>query len=290
MTTATRLGTVAAIGRYPVKSMLGEQPNEVYLDARGMLGDRAFALIDADTGTVLSMKHPRTLGRTLECRAAFCLPPTPGAPLPPAAVTFPDGRTLDTGDAALLPALRGLLGRDVTLVQGAPAGAAAETLWPDIEGLSYRDQVRTSPLGRYVPGTLYDIGPIHLLSSATLAHLSRRYPAGDFAAARFRPNLLLDSVVAEAPFEENDWIGRTLLVGAEVRLRVIDPCPRCVATTLAQGDLPADPGILRTIAGAGPAVPSRTLIPGALIRAVAGVYADVERPGIVRTGDPVHLE
>ena len=47
---------------------------------------------------------------------------------------------------------------------------------------------------------------------------------------------------------ENDWIGRTVVIGDTVRLAITEPCPRCVMITLSQGDLPKDPGILRTAA------------------------------------------
>ena len=46
---------------------------------------------------------------------------------------------------------------------------------------------------------------------------------------------------------ENDWVGRILSIGDEVRFQINDPCPRCVMTTLPQGDLPKDPNVLRTI-------------------------------------------
>jgi uncharacterized protein YcbX len=49
-------------------------------------------------------------------------------------------------------------------------------------------------------------------------------------------------------FVENDWIEHTIAIGDEVRLRVTGGCPRCVMTTLPQGDLPRDPGILRAAA------------------------------------------
>jgi len=84
-------------------------------------------------------------------------------------------------------------------------------------------------------------------------------------------------------FVENGWVGRTLRLGSEVRLRVTRPCGRCVMTTLPQSDLPHDPGILRTIAqhnmqdlGEFGTLPC------------AGVYADVLKPGTIRCGDAVH--
>jgi uncharacterized protein YcbX len=74
---------------------------------------------------------------------------------------------------------------------------------------------------------------------------------------------------------ENDWIDRTVMIGDEVRLRVTGGCPRCVMTTLPQGDLPRDPGILRTAAQHN--------------QADVGVYADVIAGGAVRRGDAVTL-
>jgi uncharacterized protein YcbX len=77
-------------------------------------------------------------------------------------------------------------------------------------------------------------------------------------------------------FVENAWIGHTLALGAEVRLRITGGCPRCVMTTLPQGDLPRDPGILRTAAQHN--------------QVNVGVYASVLQGGNVRRGDAVRLE
>ena len=40
--------TVAALWRYPVKSMLGERCDELEVDARGAAGDRLYAVRDAE--------------------------------------------------------------------------------------------------------------------------------------------------------------------------------------------------------------------------------------------------
>lgn len=282
-------GAVRSLVRYPVKSMLGEVVEEAWVEPRGLLGDRAFALVERETGVIASSKHPRKWGRLLECRAAFARLPRAGAPLPPLTVRFPDGATLESDKDDLTAALTCLVGRQVDLVSAAPEGARAETYWPDIEGFEIRDRVTERGLGRAVPGALYEYGPLHLLTTSTLDQLAGLYPAGRFDAARFRPNLLIDTGSAGSGFVENDWIGRTLAIGAEVRLRVIDPCPRCVVTTLAQGDLPADLGILRTIARHNEAA-SATAAPGVLFRAVAGVYAAVLERGVIRAGDLVRLE
>ena len=79
----------------------------------------------------------------------------------------------------------------------------------------------------------------------------------------------------EQGFVEDAWIGHTLAIGDEVRLSVTGPCGRCVMTTLAQGELPTDSGILRT------AVQHN--------QGHVGVYAAVVRGGTMRRGDRVRL-
>ena len=75
-----------------------------------------------------------------------------------------------------------------------------------------------------------------------------------------------------------------MAIGAEVVLRATIPTPRCVVTTLPQGDLPQDPGILRTVAQ------QNLLDLGEFGRsACLGVYADVVKPGVVRRGDTVRV-
>jgi len=79
----------------------------------------------------------------------------------------------------------------------------------------------------------------------------------------------------EKDFVENAWVGQTLAIGDTVRLSITGPCIRCVMTTLAQGDLPRDPGILRTAAQHN--------------KVSVGVYATVERGGLIRRGDEVSV-
>ena len=112
-------------------------------------------------------------------------------------------------------------------------------------------------------GTLFDLAPVHLLTTAGLRALEAAYPEGRFAVERFRPNLVVDCG-DESGFVENAWVGRTVAVGTDLVLRVTLPCPRCVMTTHGFADIPKDP----------PAV---------------GVYAEVVRPGVVRRGHTVRL-
>ena len=94
---------------------------------------------------------------------------------------------------------------------------------------------------------------------------------------RFRPNIVVATGPDEQGFAENDWIGHAVAIGDQVRLQVTGPCPRCVMTTLPQGDLPKDSGILRTAAQHNQArlelarvSASRTRAPGRPARPVPG--------------------
>src|SRR5579885_986818 len=268
----TAEGSVVALWRYPVKSMQGEELNATAVTEHGLRGDRAFALVDADGGRVASAKNPRKWPGLFDYRAAFTRR-LDGGPLPPVRITLPDGAVVTSEDAGRDQALSAALGRSVSLRGTATDNPVLEEYWPDIEGLPHRDHVTDE---RMPPGTFFDLAPVHLLTTATLGRLRELYPPGRFEGRRFRPNFVVAADSGEAGFVEQGWVGRTLRLGDEVRLQVTGPCGRCVMTTLAQSDLPADPGILRTaVRHAGGHV---------------GVYATVLRGGTVRRGDRVRLE
>jgi uncharacterized protein YcbX len=265
------VGSVVALWRYPVKSMQGEELNASDVTERGLLGDRAFALLDADGGRVASAKNPRKWPNLFSFRAAFAEAPRGRAPLPPLRVTLPDGTNLAGGQGDRDRALAAALGRTVSLSGAAPPAPVLEEYWPDLEGLAHRDAVTDESLP---PGTFFDLAAVHLLTTATLDRLRELYPPGRFEVRRFRPNVVVASDGA-AGFVEQGWVGRTLALGDEVQLQVTGPCPRCVMTTLPQADLPRDPGILRTAVRHG----------GGHV----GVYARVLQGGTVRRGDAVRV-
>jgi uncharacterized protein YcbX len=269
---STAIASTASLWRYPVKSMMGEELNATDVTERGLLGDRAYALVDSATGKVASAKHPRKWGRLFDCRAAFAEPPGGTRPLPSVRITLPDGAwvTSDQPDADRL--LSDLLGRAVNLRMPVSKAPTLEEYWPDMDGLAHRETVtdEAMPLD-----TFFDLAVVHLLTTATMDRLRELYPQGRFEVRRFRPNIVI-APAAEKGFVEDGWVGRTLAIGAEVRLSVTGPCQRCVMTTLPQGDLPADPGILRTAARHH--------------QVNVGVYAAVLRGGRIHRGDPVRLE
>ena len=267
------LGSVVSLWRYPVKSMMGEELNATEVTDRGLLGDRAYAVVDTSDGKAATVKNPRKWPRLFDFRATFVEPARPAAKLPPVRIALPDGTTVTSDQDDLNQILSKALNRRVTFRAGQRGAVNAEEYWPDMEGLDHRDTVTDFTLPE---GTFFDVAMVHLLTTATLDRLRELYPEGRFEVRRFRPNIVVKPASGEKGFAENAWVGHTLAIGTAVRLNIISPCGRCVMTTLAQGDLPRDPGILRTAAQHN--------------QLNVGVYAAVVRGGTIRRGDSVRLE
>jgi uncharacterized protein YcbX len=283
---------ISEIWRYPVKSMLGERREQAAVAATGVEGDRAYAVIDRADGKVASAKNPRKWRALLSCAAEFVDEPVPGAPPPPVRITLPNGTVVTSDDADVDAALSDFAGRPVTLASTAPEGSTFEETWPDIEGLAPSEfidstRVRTDEgesvsdlaLGlAAAPGTFFDLAPIHLVTSSSLDELAQRQPNSRFVVQRFRPNFVI-SAPADG-FIENSWVGATLQLGSAATVSVMMPTMRCVMTTLAQGDLPEDRGVLRAATEH-----NRIEISGLGHWACVGAYASVLTPGAVRVGD-----
>ena len=275
-------GAVRSLWRYAVKSMKGEELDEALVADGGMLGDRAYAVIDRSNGKVASAKFPRKWGKLLELSACLAESPQANAPVPPVRITWPDGIDIPSNDEQANALLSESLGRPVTLTASRPESPSVERLDPFESDESLLDIGAFMMKGRFT-----DYAALHLLTTATLARLSELYPEARFDARRFRPNVLVETSADQNGFVENDWIGRVVAIGDEVRLQVTDPTPRCSIPTLAHGELPKDPRVLRAIAEHNP-LPFSAL--DGQIMPCAGVYAFVVQGGTVRSGDAVRIE
>lgn len=271
--------TVQTIWRYPVKSMMGEEIATGAVTARGVTGDRAYALVEQASNRAAPART--WAGRLLHYRAHFLTEPVPDRPAPAVRITCPDGTLLTSTASDLEERLSADFGRTLSFMAVAPAGLLVEFPAGTLAGkLVHLTEI---PMAGAAPaGTFFDYACLHLIATATLDHLQRAYPQGQFDGRRFRPNFVVRTT--REPFIENSWAGRTLALGDEVVLRATLPTPRCVMTTLPQGHLPQDPGILRTVAQ------QNLLDLGKFGRsACLGVYADVVKPGVVRRGDTVRV-
>lgn len=268
---------IAALRRYPVKSLLGETLREAVVGERGLPGDRRFALVDVETGLVASAKQPR-LWRALLTAAATL----DGDGV---RVALPDGTTVVGPSPELDAALSELVKREVRLTDVPPEGAQLHRSVPEEvleRGVEAEVDATVTTLGAILPGTFFDFAPLHVITTATLAAIGEHSPRGVVEVDRYRPNLVLDLRNAVG-FVEDEWVGRTIVAGG-ARLRVLLPSPRCAIPTLAHGDLPADRDALRVLAAH-----HRVTIPDFGTFPTAGVYAVVEQPGAVAVGDAVEV-
>lgn len=280
------VGSVATLTRYPVKSMRGEDLPDVEVLATGVSGDRAYALVDDETGKVVSVKRPRRWGRIFELTAST----EPGGVF----VTLPSGSRRHIEDPALRADLRDVFGRAVSVASQPPPDATFDEEWVrDLkDGVQpYFDQEsRTEEGAEFIDGgvfmnaqgNFFNFGAVHLITTSTIRTLSALAPGSRFEPNRFRANIVVDT--PGDGFPETGWQGRELSIGG-VRLAMSFTVPRCVMTTLPQGDLPADAEVLRTITrhnavdcfGTGTRYPC------------AGVYADVIGAGQLTLGQEVCL-
>jgi uncharacterized protein len=198
---------VTTLRRYPIKSMLGETVSGLDVDEGGADGDRRLALIDAETGRVATAKHPR-LWRSL---LRFAASGDPGR----VRIRLPDGGSVGAADAGVDELLSGLLGRAVRLAARRPAGAEVERPAPEDvleRGVEAEVEFATLVIAQGTPGgSFVDYAPLHLITTATLAHIGAE-------AVRYRPNLVVETPSGYPPYAENDWVGRELTVGG-ARLR-----------------------------------------------------------------------
>ncbi|QGN47563.1 MOSC domain-containing protein [Micromonospora sp. WMMC415] len=199
---------LAEIRRYPIKSLLGEQLAAVDVDQRGLVGDRSWAVRDAD-GKLGSGKNTRRFRRM---PGLFTLRGHFGDPVP--LVELPDGRRFAADAAAGHEAVSKVLARRVTIER------QAEVMH-------------------------HDEGPVSLISTAALRRLHDLL-GEPVEPLRFRANLLVD--VPGSDFPEDGWLGRTVRIGSEVVLRPRQRLTRCVMIDLAQEDAPEHGHLLRTVA------------------------------------------
>jgi uncharacterized protein YcbX len=270
--------------------MQGEQVDAADVTASGIVGDRAYAVVDVETGKVASAKHPRKWSSLLAFAASFV------DEAPHVELTFPDGSRHRSDDDDIDAALSDALRRSVTLQSRAPEQRVLEEVWPDIDGLAppqFIEQTRIGdepegvvsdiPMGlTSPPGTFFDLAVLHVMTTATLDRLAALAPECDFDVRRYRPNIVVD--VDDTGFVENDWAGKAVYVGAELEATGSIPTMRCVMTTLSQPALPRDRHTLQAIAQH-----NRVEIAGLGTWACAGIYADVRRGGAIARGDVVRV-
>lgn len=244
---------VAEIWRYPVKSMSGESLSSAVLGDHGLVGDRAFAVIAADSGKVLTAKRTHRLlavaARWIDGEVEL---------------TLPGGQTVTSADPEAAGLLSDWLGRPVRLAR--PRGRELP-----VERYENDPGDRSSLRGFDLPAWGFvDDAPVHILNYGALRRARELYPDGAWEIRRFRPNIVLGTPDDDAAPADDPVAGSHIALGQAV-VEVARPCQRCVMVTQPQHGLATDREILRTVLAR---------FDGSL-----GMYAEVTRTGNVSVGD-----
>lgn len=255
-----RIGKLASVWRYPVKSMRGEQVEEVFVAYTGVMGDRLYAISSADAPPefpwhtnreqeefVLYSASYRNRAATLKPAALEAAykealnPPYPLADAFALAITTPDGVMLDVEDPAFLDSLRDRSEGDLSL--------------------------------RFTQKNAVDCRPLSLFSHQTLSQLEQETGL-TLDQRRFRANFYVDWDSANG-FYENDLVNRRLQIGERLEIMVRELDPRCKSITIDPDTAETQPRILKHIARRHDGY--------------AGVYAAVLTEGTVKPGDAIGL-
>jgi uncharacterized protein len=240
------VGRVSEIWRYPVSSLGGERISRVNLGSDGVEGDRQYGLIDAATGMPAVPEKDVRWRKTLHLEARY---PDSGVPV----IIFPDGRCVATNDESLNDTLSDYLGFATAIA-------------------AYEHTVRRCdfPLTRF----RHRHFPLHLLTTASLKHLTDLCQTSAIDSRRFRPNVLVE-VDQDSGFVETGWIGQRLRLGS-LELKAEEDTKRCGVTFVSQPGLKEDPEILRNILRNN----KRNL----------GIYCSIALTGTITLGDEVFVE
>src|SRR4051794_27073071 len=273
--------------------MGGERLAQSAIATRGVHADRMWAVRALGLDTFTTARRWPVL---LQCSARFAKDPAgrsaePGDVLE-VIVTFPDGSELSSSDPAMDDHLSELIGKPARLESLPALSQKQRYRTPQLTKADMRRQFaipegeplpdfsmfpvrKLAELARYATpvGALYDAYPILLMTRASLRAMAERSPGTQFDVRRFRPNVLIERDGAE--LAEFGWCGGNLHA-PNVTFDAEIPTVRCSIPTRQQGDLPADPDILRTI--------------NAHADHCLGVYANVARAGTLAEGDPLELE
>lgn len=244
----------------PVKSLALIDADTVQVDVRGISEDRRF-LVRNQEGVLVTQ---RQFGKLALVKAGYC------AASDTLMLDFPDG-SLFSGNLELGDKL------ETKVFRRTVSGNAVTGGWS--EALSEYCGAELTLIKTDSEGDCFDEYPVSLLSQASIEHLGNMTQNGSkLEYRRFRPNLLLDGCDAH---EEDAWLGKDVMIGGDLRLRVEKLDPRCAITTLDPDTGQRDLDTPRLILG------YRSEVSGT--GACFGVYAAVVTPGAVSVGDEVRV-
>ena len=256
------VGKVESLWRYPVKSMRGEELDEMFVGYAGVYGDRLFAFESSANANGFPFFTGRDQRQMIRYRARFRNPEKAARPVnlsdaekhnatPLYAapndlmvdIETPDGKTFAINDPALIDNLRTNIDEKHQLT------------------LLRSDKAMTDCR----PLSIFAVQSARKLGEETGTNVDKR---------RFRANVYLDLNFSWG-FVEDTFVGKTLRIGSKVVVSVVERDPRCMMITLDPDTAEKSPAILKAVAQAH--------------EGMAGVYGAVLAEGMIHKGDSVEL-
>jgi len=257
------VGKVESLWRYPVKSMRGEELNEVFASYSGIYGDRVFAFRSSANHNGFPYFTARDQRRLLQYRPRFRYPEKAARPInlieaesknanPLSAnlaelivdVETPDGRSFAIDDPALIEMLR--------------------------ENVDQKHQVTLMQSQR----AMTDCRPVSIFSVQSAQQLAKE-TGSPVDKRRFRANVYADFGSTAKGFAENELVGRSVRIGSKVVITILERDARCMMVTLDPDTVEQAPAILKKVAQAHDGM--------------AGVYGAVVVEGLIHNGDPIEI-
>ena len=258
------VGKIESLWRYPVKSMRGEELQEAFVGFPGIYGDRQHAFVSS----VAPKGFPWLTGRELESILLY----------------RPNYRHPERAAHPANLAEAESLGSGVTPIYGDPSDFALDVQTPTGERLAIDDprlasllraNVRDSPQLTLLQSSraMTDCRPVSIISLQTVRQLGHELGM-EMDKLRFRANLYIELESGTA-FGEDEFVGRTLQVGAKAAIAVVKRDSRCKMITLDPDTAQANSEIMKLLARDHDGQ--------------AGIYGVVLAEGMVSPGDEVAL-
>lgn len=258
------VGTVESLWRYPVKSMRGEELDELFAGYAGVYGDRLFAFQSSASPKGFPHFTGREQRQMLRYRPRFRHPEKASRP-----VNLIEAQSLPPG-ANPVSANPAELMIDVETPNGKAFAIDDPTLIDLLRtGIDQKHQLTLFRSDR----ALTDCRPLSLFAVQSAKKLADEIGVS-VDKRRFRANIYLDLTSSDG-FAEDEFVGRRLQIGTRVVIAVVERDPRCMMITLDPDTAEKEPAILKKVAQAH--------------NGLAGIYGAVLSEGLVRKGDAVEL-
>ena len=258
------IGKVDSLWRYPVKSMRGEQLDEIFAGYGGVYGDRLFAFKSSANQRGFPFFTGRDKRQMIRYRARFRYPEKAARPinLREAEKLSPNINPISASTAELMI--------DVETPDGKMFAIDDPALVDNLRtGVDEKHELTLLRSDKAIT----DCRPLSIFAVQTARKLGEETGVA-VDKRRFRANIYIDLIASDG-FTEDGLVSRSLRIGSKVVVSILQRDARCMMITLDPDTGEKEPAILKKVAQAHDGM--------------AGVYGAVLVEGMVRKGDPVEV-